>query len=488
VSGATVTPSGVREGDPAALAALCAVRGPSVLAYCRQVAGEAEAGLAAAEAFARFRVAVVAAGDTSTLNPEALLISATRTSAAAHARTTAMGHCAAVPSLLAARAEKTIGEADLQRLEAHLAQCWACRAPVARFKAAERAYRDPPEKTIEPALAAQIVDALIAAVPPPPPPEPAAASPNGASPLAAEAPPADPHATQSFTIEQAAEHFAAPDPLDADVEAGAAAETDVAADAAPRRPRRPRRRSRNAGVGALLSRLRPLRPGSGARGPRQPPLPGGRAEPVAAAAAEPREDVAAPPPLLDPGVLRERRERSRSGLRLAVVLPIVLVLLALLGALYIAGVFGGKEPASSPAGVTAPAAAAGDTTGPELVAVPGAKDASADAVESAKARERARERGEAGTAKRSTERSAATRQARTPAAGPPPPAAASPPTAPAVSANTPVTRPPPARDPAPSAETQIDAGSGATGAEQIPPAADATNVPDLAPPADPVAP
>jgi hypothetical protein len=32
---------------------------------------------------------------------------------------------------------------------------------------------------------------------------------------------------------------------------------------------------------------------------------------------------------------------------------------------------------------------------------------------------------------------------------------------------------------------KIDAGSGATGAEQIPPAADASTVPDLAPPPEP---
>ena len=172
---ATVTPTGVREGDPTSLAALCAVRGPSVVAYCRHVAGVADAGDAAAEAFARFRVAVVAAGDTTSLNPEALLISATRTSAAARADITARGHCAQVPALLAARAEKTIAVGDLERLEAHLEQCWACRAPMARFKAAERAYRDPPESTVDPALCAQIVEALVAAVPPapPPPPEPA---------------------------------------------------------------------------------------------------------------------------------------------------------------------------------------------------------------------------------------------------------------------------------------------------------------------------
>src|SRR5918997_2639990 len=179
MSGATVTPRGVRDGDPAALAGLCAVRGPSVVAYCRHVAGAADAGAAAADAFARFRVAVVAEGDTALLNPEALLGSATRTSAAARAATSGQGDCADVPMLLAHRAEKTISPGDLERLQSHLEQCWACRAPVARFKAAERAYRDPPEKTVDEVLSAQIVGALIAAVPSAPPPQLAATSMNG---------------------------------------------------------------------------------------------------------------------------------------------------------------------------------------------------------------------------------------------------------------------------------------------------------------------
>ena len=79
---AAITPSGVRNGDPAALAGLCAVRGPSVLAYCRHVAGDNRAADAAADAFARFRAAVVETGDPSDLNPEALLINATRAAAA----------------------------------------------------------------------------------------------------------------------------------------------------------------------------------------------------------------------------------------------------------------------------------------------------------------------------------------------------------------------------------------------------------------------
>lgn len=456
MSGATVTPRGVRDGDPAALAGLCAVRGPSVVAYCRHVAGAADAGAAAADAFARFRVAVVAAGDTASLDPEALLVSATRTSAAARASTSGQGDCVDVPMLLAQRAEKTIAAADLERLEAHLEQCWACRAPVARFKAAERAYRDPPEKTVDEVLTAQIVGALIAAVPSAPPPQPAAASPNGSAaqaPEDAQAAPAPP--------EQPTEHFAAPgmveplpDQIDPDGEAAAQA---------PRRRRREKRPAgagdAGAGAGALLRRLRPQ---GKSRGPRARP-PAARQRPAARAFG--------PPPA---GAMR-----PRSKLRLTVVLPIVLILLALLAALYVSGVFGGDDPASTPS-VSAPTGQSGPPVQPTIDAVSGAKDASADAVEAAKARARG---DDAPTAAAKKKEKAESDSAPAPAS--PPPATARPrAAAPAVSANNPVTPPPPAprRDTAAGDEKQIDAGSGATGAEQIPPAADASGVPDLAPP------
>ena len=385
----------MREGDPTALAALCAVRGPSVVAYCRHVAGKAAAGDAAADAFARFRVAVVAAGDTTSLNPEALLISATRTSAAARADITAPGHCAQVPALLAARAEKTIAVGDLERLEAHLEQCWACRAPMARFKAAERAYRDPPEGTVDPALCAQIVEALVAAVPPapPPPPEPAALSANGT------APETEPDATPPVPLDQPTEHFAAAGMVEpklteeaaayAEAEAAEAetAETAEAAKAAKAAEARQRRREkRRGGAAALLARVRPA---ASSRGPREQPQDG------------------EPPMPTAPGAALEAPERSRPPLRLAVVLPIVLILLALLAAMYVSGVFGGNDPASSPS-VSAPAATPADTTEPKVVVVPGAKDASADAVETAKARARGED--DSGTAKKKQARRASSLQ------------------------------------------------------------------------------
>ena len=89
----------------------------------------------------------------------------------------------------------------MARLEAHLAERWAGRAPVARFKAAERAYLDPPEPKLDPAVAEQIVAALVAAVPPPPEQSRSAvleAMTNGAAP--ATVTPLDPDATRAFVM------------------------------------------------------------------------------------------------------------------------------------------------------------------------------------------------------------------------------------------------------------------------------------------------
>lgn len=176
---AAVTPAGVRDGHPDALAGLCARRGPAVLAYCEHIVGDGHAVIAAAEAFRRFRAAVVQAPDLAGLNPEALLISATRTAAAAHvpqppqppevlrhvAHRPATGWCGDVPTLLAARANRRISRIDLARLEQHLSGCPACRAPEARFNAAERAYRDPPATQMPLPTTAAIIAALATAAP-----------------------------------------------------------------------------------------------------------------------------------------------------------------------------------------------------------------------------------------------------------------------------------------------------------------------------------
>ncbi len=175
---ATVTPDAVRDGDPDALAGLTERRGPSVLAYCRLVAAEGTATAAAADAFARFRSAVADADDPYAVNPEALLLSATRHAAAQRSgasgtasvarlivRRPAQATCAVVPHLLVARAEGVIYDDDAARLDRHLETCAACRRRREHFEAAERAYRDPPSQPLSPEVAATIVAAMIAAAP-----------------------------------------------------------------------------------------------------------------------------------------------------------------------------------------------------------------------------------------------------------------------------------------------------------------------------------
>jgi hypothetical protein len=209
-----VTPQGIRAGDPAALAALCERRGGAVLAYCREVCEPAAASAAAAEALARFRAAVWAAADASDLEPERLLLSATRHAAAARARTTfeastprrMLGRgqsvtCVRMPGLIVARAENLLGSADLDRLSRHLERCQACRATEAAFRRAERAYVATAHAPLDTSTTALLLAALAEAAPvePPPPveepePEPVliAAEPIPAEPIPAEPIPAEP--------------------------------------------------------------------------------------------------------------------------------------------------------------------------------------------------------------------------------------------------------------------------------------------------------
>jgi hypothetical protein len=209
-----VTPQGIRAGDPAALAALCELRGGAVLGYCREVCEPAAASAAAAEALARFRAAVWAAGDAADLEPERLLLSATRHAAAARARTTfeastprrMLGRgqsvtCVRMPGLIVARAENLLGSADLDRLSRHLERCQACRATEAAFRRAERAYVATAHAPLDTSTTALLLAALAEAAPvePPPPveepePEPVliAAEPIPAEPIPAEPIPADP--------------------------------------------------------------------------------------------------------------------------------------------------------------------------------------------------------------------------------------------------------------------------------------------------------
>jgi hypothetical protein len=175
---AAVTPEGVRAGAPEALAALVERRGAGVLAYAREVCEPAAAQLAAAEALARFRAAVVASGDAADLDPERLLLSATRHASAAHARPPVetggarrmLGRgptetCAQMPALIVARAENLLGNADLDRLGRHVDRCASCRATEAAFRRAERAYVATAHAPLDAATTALFVAALTDAAP-----------------------------------------------------------------------------------------------------------------------------------------------------------------------------------------------------------------------------------------------------------------------------------------------------------------------------------
>lgn len=469
VGATAVTPSGVCDGDPAALAGLCDRRGPAVLAYCRHVAGESAAAPAAAEAFAHFRAAVVAADDATSLNPEALLVNATRHAAARHATIVATGLCAEVPALLAARADRSITLANHEFLQGHLGMCWTCRAPVARFEAAERAYRDPGDTVLAEQDIALIVAAMTAAAPvrsqePPPievPPLTAAAM-NGSGHLDAEE-----LAPVQGIDQPTTEHR----PLEGAEQPPAPAEAPSPEPALSRRPRR------SGGALAAGSQL-PLPPRGSSKVKKTSRPQRGSAKPVktsrpkraqATAVSLPRPQRGTPVPASLP-------RAGRSPVRASLVLPIVLVACALVIALFVAGVFGAGDPVSSPGSSAPPPPPPAATRTPEVVVVPGADEATAADVELAKERARAKRRREG----------AADRASSTPAAPPPPAANAAP-------APPPAATDAPASDragsaPAPSEETGIDADNGATGAEQLPPAQDTSTVPELAPPPEVAAP
>ncbi|HWI70467.1 MAG TPA: hypothetical protein VNT55_00830 [Baekduia sp.] len=169
-----VTPEGVRAGDRAALAALVERRGPAVIAFCTQVCGPKMADRAAAEAFARFRAAVRDAPDLNALQPEALLRGATRHAAASlarqpsgpppHGKLRSRGTqtCQHVPTMLAARANGALGDADLDRLARHLERCERCDALAEIFRRAELAYQDPSVDTLGTDTTTVLIEALEA--------------------------------------------------------------------------------------------------------------------------------------------------------------------------------------------------------------------------------------------------------------------------------------------------------------------------------------
>lgn len=217
-----VTPFGVRDGDPVALSGLVERRGRAVLAYSGAVAAPGRAREAAADAFGRFRSAVVDAHDPLAIDPERELRRCVRLAAAARAPeperslvARRAGHvCALVPELLAARAEGTLTPADADRLARHVERCSGCRSAEERFVAAEHAYRDAPDDPPDQATATELMRALFAAAPvagviAPEPVEP--------EPVAGPEPVAE----------------AEPEPVDAEVDAEPDAQPTVAAVAIP---------------------------------------------------------------------------------------------------------------------------------------------------------------------------------------------------------------------------------------------------------------
>lgn len=180
-----VTPAGIRDGDPGALAALVDRRANAVLAYCEAVCSPADAERAAAEAFARFRAAVAAAEDPRSLEPGALLLGATRHAAASLTVTPtpsaaegglrrklgagrgagASETCALIPDLLAARANGALSAADQERLARHLERHPACHALADAVDRAEAAYVSPPSRMVPIGALTEIMLALTAAAP-----------------------------------------------------------------------------------------------------------------------------------------------------------------------------------------------------------------------------------------------------------------------------------------------------------------------------------
>jgi len=177
---AQVTALGIRDGDPTVLKALVDRRGAAVLAYCERACPVDLAPEASADAFARFRTAVIATPRPADLDPEAALLSATRHAAAERAPRTvgtsagpigrllggkAPDQIAEVPSLLVLRAEGTLDAASEDRLNRLLDASAAARAAEERFHAAEYAYRTAVARPLPPVVARQVIATMTAIAP-----------------------------------------------------------------------------------------------------------------------------------------------------------------------------------------------------------------------------------------------------------------------------------------------------------------------------------
>lgn len=463
-----VTPAGVRDGDPAALEGLCARRGAAVLAFCREVCEPDAVPVAAAEAFARFRAAVVVLDDLSGVNPDELLLGATRHAAASLAlsapgdgpRLLGLGArgrseaCAFVPEMLVARAGGALGEADLDRLEKHLEKCAGCREVEAAFARAEHAYREPGGTAVPPDVAHSIVAAMAAAAPvstapaapppaeaePEPEPEPAEPEPEPAEPEPAIQPDLETAETVELdALELEPESYLEPD------RAGQLDELEEPDEAQAQWQEQDDPSAPTAEPEAEEELAAPVVVPA--------PSPAGQA-----AAAE-----ATPPSLATPTALPRTRRRSHvhwpahvphvdQGRLRAAGLPAAVVTLALLGSMAIAGVFGGSEP-TPPTG----AASAQEPIFPiGSAGAPARGTAAAAAAEIARQAQRAQRRVEKARVERLQRRRGTTRDAGTTA----PPASSNP--TPAPSGAAPVTRPPAGGNAG--TRDQLDAGrAGGTG-------------------------
>lgn len=170
---ADITRGKIRDGDPGALAALCERRGAAVLAYCEQVADRGHATTAAADAFARLRVAVVAPGKAPRMESDALLRHMVRRAAAwrgtnalaARAGKPVSETCAAEELGLVGYVEKSLPPADRESLDDHLVRCGGCCAALRRLEAGERAYGRPPRAPLPAGVVEELLRALVTVAP-----------------------------------------------------------------------------------------------------------------------------------------------------------------------------------------------------------------------------------------------------------------------------------------------------------------------------------
>jgi len=176
VTGA-ITAVGIRDGDPGVLRALVERRGAAVLAFCEVACAPGTALAAAGDAFARFRGAVIDAERPSELDPETLLLSATRQAAAARMPVPepvaagglgrlftggrdATADTSEAPALLADRADGLLAPDEEVRLTRLLDASSGAREADDRLRAAEHAYRAAPAVRLPPT----VIDGVVAAI------------------------------------------------------------------------------------------------------------------------------------------------------------------------------------------------------------------------------------------------------------------------------------------------------------------------------------